>query len=270
MGGCCGFAAATIVATAAVFGWRRRCCSRRPAGLNRCATARAPPRTGGAVRGTRCSWLERSRSRPRSCSRQPCSSEASAHALGERRRRRRSRSPLTVQLPSSAYRDWAAVDRFYDALLTAVRSQPGVERAGATTTLPVDASWRLSYLVDGRPAPRPGEESIAQHISVTSGYFETFKARLIAGRFFDATDTATSEPVIVVNESFAHDAFPGQAAVGQRILSTATNIGPLGMNTVGRGRSGSSGSSPTSDRSRSGRRPSPSSITPRDSFRTAR
>jgi predicted permease len=141
----------------------------------------------------------------------------------------------SVQLPSSAYRDWVAVDQFYDALLSAVRAQPGIESAGATTALPLVASWRLPYLISGRPASRPGDESIAQHISVTSGYFETIKATLLKGRLFTATDAPHSEPVVVVNDTFARQVFPGENAVGRQIVSTATNIGPLGKNTVGGG-----------------------------------
>jgi putative ABC transport system permease protein len=141
----------------------------------------------------------------------------------------------TVQLPSSGYRTWTSVDQFYDALFTAIRQQPGIESAGGTTSLPVNAGWRLPYLVNGRPAPPPGDEAIAQHISVTAGYFEAFKVRLLGGRFFAATDTGQSEPVVIVNETFARQAFPGEDAVGRRILSTATNIGPLGTNTKGRG-----------------------------------
>jgi putative ABC transport system permease protein len=141
----------------------------------------------------------------------------------------------TVQVPSAGYRDWTTVDHFYDVLLASVRAQSGIQQAGGTTTLPLAASWRLTYLINGRPAPPPGDESLAQHISVTSGYFETFKARLVAGRFFDSTDTPQSEPVVVVNETFAREAFPGDDPLGHQILSMARNIGPLGMNTVGRG-----------------------------------
>jgi predicted permease len=141
----------------------------------------------------------------------------------------------SVQLPSSGYPEWGGVDRFYDALLAAIRAQPGIDSAGATTALPVDAGWRLPYLVQGRPAPRAGDESIAQHVSVTAGYFESFKAQLLDGRLFATTDTAQSEPVVIVNASFAREVFPGEHAVGRQIVSMARNIGPLGVNLAGAG-----------------------------------
>ena len=40
----------------------------------------------------------------------------------------------------------------------------------------------MPFRVDGRPAPRAGEAMIAQHISVSTGYFETMRARLVQGR----------------------------------------------------------------------------------------
>src|SRR5207244_2799925 len=65
------------------------------------------------------------------------------------------------------------------------------------------------------------------------GYFETFRVPLIAGRFFASTDTVTTEPVIIVNQTFATRVFHGEDAVGKRIVSTARNIGPLGVNLPG-------------------------------------
>jgi putative ABC transport system permease protein len=41
--------------------------------------------------------------------------------------------------------------------------------------------------------------------------------------------------VVVVNESFARRVFPGEDAVGRRLVSSVRNIGPLGQNQMGRG-----------------------------------
>ncbi len=39
-----------------------------------------------------------------------------------------------------------------------------------------------------------------------------------------------SEPVVIVNETFAKRTFPGQDALGREIVSSARYIGPLGTN----------------------------------------
>jgi putative ABC transport system permease protein len=141
----------------------------------------------------------------------------------------------TLQLSGAGYPDWPKVDQFYAALLDSVRRQPGVDNAGAATALPLEAGWRLPFRIEGRPAPRLDEDAIAQHVCVTSGYFEAFRVTRLAGRLFTSEDRAKSEPVVVVNQTFARRVFPGEDAVGQRIVSTARYIGPLGENLLGRG-----------------------------------
>ena len=140
----------------------------------------------------------------------------------------------TVQLPSDGYPAWPKVDAAYETLLEAVRRQPSVIAAGATSMLPLDPGWRLPFQIEGRPV-QPADQSIAQHICVSSGYFEAIGAVLNAGRLFTPDDRMDTEPVVIVNRTFAARAFPGENAVGRRLVSTARNIGPLGMNVVGRG-----------------------------------
>jgi len=140
----------------------------------------------------------------------------------------------TMQLPQGSYPDWPRVDQGYETLLATLRSQPGLTAAAATSMLPLDPGWRMGFRVDGR-AVQPGDYLIAQHICISTGYLEAIGASMVAGRTFAATDRADTEPVVLVNQSFARRVFPGEEAVGRRLVSTATNIGPLGMNVVGRG-----------------------------------
>lgn len=140
-----------------------------------------------------------------------------------------------VQLSGAAYRTWPDVQQFYDTLLETIRRQPGLDAAGATTMLPLEPGWRMRFTVEGQPAARADERPIAQHISVSAGYFEAFRVPLRAGRLFSESDRAASDPVAVVNETFARRIFPGEHAVGRRIRSTAENIGPLGRNLRGVG-----------------------------------
>ena len=139
----------------------------------------------------------------------------------------------TIQLSGAAYQDWTKVEQFYTALLESARRQAGIESVGASTSLPLEPGWRLPYRVEGRPAPRDGEALIAQHISVSAGYFETMRVTLQQGRHLQDSDSTTSEPVVVVNQTFARRTFPGEEAVGKRIVTTAQQIGPLGRNLAG-------------------------------------
>jgi putative ABC transport system permease protein len=139
-----------------------------------------------------------------------------------------------LQLNPGGYPTWEKVEQSYTTLLASVRGRPGVDAAGAASTLPLDPGWRLPFQVEGRPPAVPSDMPIAQHVSVSSGYFETFHATLVSGRFFADSDQARGEPVIVVNQTFARQVFPGEDPVSKRIQSTALQIGPLGRNIPGR------------------------------------
>jgi predicted permease len=141
----------------------------------------------------------------------------------------------SVQLSGAAYRDWKTVQQFYVTLLGRLRQQPGVDTAGAANFMPFEAGWRIPFGIEGRPPARTGEELTAQHHSVSEGYFDTFRVKLVGGRLFTEHDGLTSEPVIIVNSTFARRHFPGEDAVGKRIRSAAGQIGPLGRNLLGRG-----------------------------------
>ena len=138
----------------------------------------------------------------------------------------------TIQLESAKYPQWPNVETFYSTLLDTVRRQPGIVAAGTSNAIALETGWRVPYSIEGRPAPRPDEAPIAQIVTVSNGYFETFRARLLTGRFFTDSDSSTTEPVVMVNETFARREFAGRSALEQRILSTAQQIGPLGRNLM--------------------------------------
>ena len=135
------------------------------------------------------------------------------------------------------------------------------------------ARCRLADAVPGRGpaarAPRRGHTGAAHQRQ--QRLLRGFRAPLIAGRVFADSDRTASEPVIVVNQTFARRVFPGEDAVGKRILSTArADRSARPQPSRPRSRSASSASSPTSIRRRSDRRQSRSSITRRGSSRFER
>jgi putative ABC transport system permease protein len=67
---------------------------------------------------------------------------------------------------------------------------------------------------------------------VTPGYFPALRLRLLAGRVLDERDTASSPPVVVVNESFVKAYVPDQNPLGKHILvekiaPTRRGLGPM-------------------------------------------
>ena len=97
-----------------------------------------------------------------------------------------------MQLLASGYPAWAKVDQSYETLLATLRAQPGVTAAGATSTLPLDAGWRMPFQVEGRAA-QAADYLVAQHICISSGYFETV-GRRARGRTYVHAATIASTP----------------------------------------------------------------------------
>ena len=137
-----------------------------------------------------------------------------------------------IQLPDVAYSDWNKVDLFFSQLMPALRARPEVAGAGIATFLPLDAGWRLPFGVPGTAPPQAGQEPQAQHHSADDGYFAALRVPIVRGRGFDARDDAKSPGVLVINETMARQTWPGEDAVGKRLTTNATVIGPLGRRLV--------------------------------------
>jgi len=125
---------------------------------------------------------------------------------------------LTMELraPASKYREPRDVGAFYQTLLQRARTLPGVENAGAVSTMMLSRTPNSgSITVEGR-ATRPSDDE-ATYDSATPDFFRTVGARLVRGRSFDATDQTASMPVAIVNEHLAKRYWPTGDALGKRL-----------------------------------------------------
>ena len=137
----------------------------------------------------------------------------------------------TVQLTASAYPTWRSVSDTHAAIIERIRQQPGVLHAGGGNFLPLQVGWRIPFAVLGNPAPaRPEDATLAQFHSVSDGYFESLGAPLADGRSLSTRDTPDTPGVVIVNEQFVRRYFPDRNPLGQVLLTTARNVGPLGAN----------------------------------------
>jgi putative ABC transport system permease protein len=141
----------------------------------------------------------------------------------------------SLQLPRVTYKDWAAAEQFYATLLDRLRQQSGVEVAAVSNFLPLQAGWRNPFAVEGRPPAREGEESLAQVHSISDGYLEALRARLVSGRTFTAHDGPAAQAVVIVNQAFVRRFLRGENPIGRRLTGLPNGIGPLGRNLMPRG-----------------------------------
>lgn len=125
---------------------------------------------------------------------------------------------MTISLAGSAQNTATKRVAFFNELLQRVDSVPGVQSASAINHLPLGGDvWTVSYLVEGRPAPAPGEKQAAVYRVIQPDYFRTMGATLLKGRDFTAHDNDTSPQVVIVNESFAKRHWPNEDPLGKRI-----------------------------------------------------
>jgi predicted permease len=107
---------------------------------------------------------------------------------------------------------------FFQALEERLASVPGVESAGtADVPLLSGNSWIAPMIVIARYRPKPGEDMTGYVNAVSPGYFSALGIHLLAGRVFRDSDTATSQPVALVNESFVKRFFHNELALGHFI-----------------------------------------------------
>jgi putative ABC transport system permease protein len=102
--------------------------------------------------------------------------------------------------------------------LDAIAALPGVRAAGATNDADLAGDDVQGDMVPAGYAAKPDEEFDVELPWVSNGYLQTMGVPLVAGRYFNAGDTATSQRVAVINESFAKHYFGvAQQAVGRTV-----------------------------------------------------
>ena len=74
--------------------------------------------------------------------------------------------------------------------------------------------------------PADNESTAADWQIATAGYFEALGIPLLEGRTFTTADRTESESVVIVNESFAKRYWPGESALGHRIMSRGSDDPP--------------------------------------------
>jgi putative ABC transport system permease protein len=125
---------------------------------------------------------------------------------------------MVVRLPDS-YREDPQVINFFSQALERVRHLPTVRSAGIVNFLPLYGGLGSStgFKILGRPEPPPGQGPSTDVRVVDAGYFETLGIPLLRGRNFSDAEQREPKHVILINEALAHQYFPDQDPMGQRL-----------------------------------------------------
>ncbi len=104
-----------------------------------------------------------------------------------------------------------AVEQFEEGLARI----PGVRRAALSAGLP-GSGFAPRFSLEGKTYAKPDDRPSATRIVATPGYFDALDVAVRQGRMFNAADTASSDPVAVVDEAFAARHLAGTPVLGQR------------------------------------------------------
>ncbi len=137
---------------------------------------------------------------------------------------------LRVVVDPQRYADGSSVRGFLEPSLAAIRNLPGVESAGAISSMPY-VNWgnNSNTQYEGMPGDDPTRLPIVEQRVVTPGFFELTGQRLLSGRLLQPGDdeSPSAPPVVVVNRALAERDFKGQEAVGKRFHLTDSTFASI-------------------------------------------
>jgi putative ABC transport system permease protein len=130
-----------------------------------------------------------------------------------------------VNLPPARYAQPEIQTQFYRQLTERVKSIPGVDSAGFTSYLPLSGAIRFVYFCpEGTVCQGVGKDPLTAMRQVSTGYFDTVRTPLLQGRVFTERDTASTPPVVVVNQTVADRYWPGQNPIGRHLANSRDMI----------------------------------------------
>ncbi len=124
-----------------------------------------------------------------------------------------------VGLPQHRYPDPPRWRAFHQQLLERVAALPGVTSAATVTLRPlwgtVGMDW--PFTLEGQSPKEAERNPLLNFETVSPDYFRTMGLPLIRGRAFTSADSEGQPGVVVVSESLARRAWPGQQPIGKRL-----------------------------------------------------
>lgn len=139
-----------------------------------------------------------------------------------------------IFLDNQAYSSGDKVRTYYRTLFERLSALPGVIAVGGATTVPTSPlgpDFERPVWPEGS-APDL-ERTLASVRMATPGYFDAIGLRVVDGRALDDRDSPTAPRVLMVSETLARRLWPGQSAVGKRLLVDYSTAGTYPSEVVG-------------------------------------
>jgi putative ABC transport system permease protein len=121
-----------------------------------------------------------------------------------------------MALPAQRYGEPARAEQAFDRILTQVAAVPGAKSVALTSSAPFAGGGQNGLRIEGRGTD-PQDLINGTLRMISPRYFETMRVPVKRGRVFDAHDVAGAPRVMIINETLAKQAWPGQDPIGKRI-----------------------------------------------------
>jgi putative ABC transport system permease protein len=129
------------------------------------------------------------------------------------------RIKLSADRQDSAYREPRKRALALRRFLESTQALPGVQSAALTEIVPLsqESQDRWFFVIkEAAPLP-PGQKIAADLRDVSPSYFTTMGIPLLGGRVFSEYDNADAPPVVMIDETLAHQFFPNQDPLGKHL-----------------------------------------------------
>ena len=128
-----------------------------------------------------------------------------------------------IALPWKNYPDEKPRLAFVERLLAELGAQPGVLAVGLNTNLPMTGNTNNNAIAIEGIELKPGDTIRAHYTSGGAGdYWRALGIPLVEGRLLEPADNHRDQRVCLVDEDFARRYWPGQSALGHRLVNGPT------------------------------------------------
>jgi putative ABC transport system permease protein len=134
---------------------------------------------------------------------------------------------LQFWLTGSKYNSSADIAHFSYEVQRRIEGIPGVQAAAIVAAgLPLERGGNNGVRIAG---PDSSRYYSADYREITPQFFSAMGIRVREGRTFAETDTTGSNRVVIVNEAFAREHFPGRSALGEHVYVSKISCEVVGV-----------------------------------------
>jgi predicted permease len=138
-----------------------------------------------------------------------------------------------IGLPQERY-DAEKLVAFYEQFYKRLSTLSGSTSAALVDAVPLTGGdGRAPVAVVGRPIPPMSERADASRHLVSPKYFATLGIPIRAGRDFDERDSSRVPHVVIINETFAKQFFPGEDPLGRTLITGMAELPSQIVGVVG-------------------------------------